>query len=90
VLVSIGISRRRLLLGAASAAAAEGSAVSAPDADGTLLIRGRRIFLHGLYQLPGCADPLRAAAAAGFHVVHGAGAADLDAAAKLASTDGCA
>jgi hypothetical protein len=47
-----------------------------------LLIRGRRTFLHGLYQLPNVSDALRAVAAAGFQVVHGAGAADLDAAMK--------
>jgi len=57
-------------------------AVSAPDSDGMLLIRGRRTFLHGLYQLPNRPDGLRAAADAGFHVVHGDGAADLESAQK--------
>jgi hypothetical protein len=79
----LAISRRGLLLAASAALRAAAPAVSVPDADGMLLIRGRRTFLHGLYQLPNRPEPLRAAAEAGFHVVHGAGAPDLDAAAKL-------
>lgn len=80
-----GMSRRGFLAGtaAALAAAEPPPVVSAPDRDGMPLIRGRRTFLHGLYQLPNVAQPLRAAAGAGFHVVHGESQADLDAAAAL-------
>ena len=77
------ISRRSFLLATAATLSAVEPVMSAPDTDGTLLIRGQRTFLHGLYQLPNCPDPLRAAADAGFHVVHGENAADLDAAATL-------
>lgn len=43
------------------------------DDDGTLRIDGKRTFVHGLYHPPKLPDGLRAAAQAGFHVVHAPG-----------------
>ncbi|MCC6538423.1 MAG: hypothetical protein IT162_12780 [Bryobacterales bacterium] len=74
---------RRALLAAAAMAS---PTVSAVDRDGMPLIDGRRTFLHGLYQLPQVASggALRAAADAGFQVVHGDPTrASLDAAAAV-------
>lgn len=81
------ISRRAVLLGGAAGRLAKAQlqtmpAISATDADGAFLLAGKRTFLHGLYQLPNCPEPLQAATAAGFHVVSGSSQADLDAAAS--------
>jgi hypothetical protein len=43
---------------------------AALDRDGMLRIDGKRTFVHGLYQTPKHADGIRAAAGAGFHVIH--------------------
>jgi hypothetical protein len=47
------------------------------DEDGMLRIDGTRTFVHGLYQTPKHADGMRAAANAGFHVVHSAAQRDV-------------
>ncbi|MBM3794410.1 MAG: hypothetical protein FJW31_10130 [Acidobacteria bacterium] len=82
------LTRRALVAAAWAATPPPPVVVSAVDRDGMPLIGGRRTFLHGLYQLPSLAagggDALRAAADAGFHVVHGdATRASLDAAAAV-------
>ncbi|MBI5083400.1 MAG: hypothetical protein HZB13_02230 [Acidobacteria bacterium] len=74
------LSRRSMLMGAALPQTAP--PVSGVDSDGALLIKGRRTFLHGLYQLPNLPEALKAAGEAGFQVVHGSNEADLDAAAS--------
>ncbi len=40
------------------------------DRDGMLQIEGKRTFIHGLYQTPKHTNGIRAAADAGFHVIH--------------------
>jgi hypothetical protein len=76
---------RRWFTGAVAARLASGAdtPISAPDRDGMLLVRDRRTFLHGLYRPPSAPAPLKAAAEAGFHVVHGSTQAHLDEAASL-------
>ncbi len=65
------ISRRAALLAAAGLPAARLAAAPASLAkDGAILINGAPVFLHGLYQLPNHPDAHRAAADAGFHVIH--------------------
>jgi hypothetical protein len=40
------------------------------DRDGMLQIEGKRTFVHGLYQTPNHTNGIRAAADAGFHLIH--------------------
>ena len=47
------------------------------DQDGMLRIDGKRTFVHGLYQTPKHIDGIRAAADAGFHVIHAAAERDV-------------
>ena len=48
----------------------------APDADGTLLVGGKRRFVLGLYDLPKVPEPWQEARAAGFDLVHVRASAD--------------
>jgi len=69
---------RRSFLVAAAAQQVRGAAARI-DADGMMIVGGKRTFLHGLYQLPNVPDPWRAASEAGFQFASaGAGAAALD------------
>ncbi|MBI4891185.1 MAG: hypothetical protein HY821_11215 [Acidobacteria bacterium] len=76
------ITRRSALAVAAGLPIARLAAAPASLAkDGALLIAGVPTFLNGLYQLPNHSEPHRAAAAAGFQVVHaGVKPGDLDSA----------
>jgi hypothetical protein len=72
------VSRRSMIAGVI------GNAVRLPcadaatlDQDGMLRIDGKRTFVHGLYQTPKHKDGIRAAAEAGFHVIHAAAQRDV-------------